>query len=253
MKSLSLIACLILTVVYLSSAQAVTDAELEALEKQIEQQEADEIEQVEAKEKMKAEAEAKRKAEQKRKAEDEAEKKRLVELENQRQEEQKRLAKLESKRQEEEAKKRAEEEKEKYNLLLTEAKQAVSNKDKELAINIYNEALILFPGDTVANLGIKEAEKLMDKICYAFLGKWVWADGFKDKMEILENGTIITSSPLGDKTFHWTCIPENRQLKHDRIETKKYKNLLFLTLSEDGTCISDPLLWPSDGCWQKQD
>ncbi len=37
MKSLSLIVCLILTVGYLTPVQAVTDAELDALEKQIEQ------------------------------------------------------------------------------------------------------------------------------------------------------------------------------------------------------------------------
>ena len=240
----SLFVCMILMAGYLNPVTAVTDAELEALEKQIEQQEAEE--------KKKAEAEAKRKVEQKRKAEAEVEKKRLVELEKQRQEEQRRLTELERKRQEEEAKKRAEEEKkEKYTLLIAEAEQAVRNKDKELAISKYNEVLVIAPNNPVANSGLKEAEKLMDKVCYAFFGKWVWEKS-KETMEILENGTIITSSLLGDKTFNWTCIPENRQLKHDRIITKKYKNLLFLTLSEDGTCISDPLLWPSDGCWRKQ-
>jgi len=43
----SLIICLILTVSYLSHVQAVTDAELEALEKQIEQLESDEKKQAE--------------------------------------------------------------------------------------------------------------------------------------------------------------------------------------------------------------
>jgi len=38
MKSLSLIICLILAVGYLTPVQAVTDAELEALEKQIEKE-----------------------------------------------------------------------------------------------------------------------------------------------------------------------------------------------------------------------
>ena len=113
MKSLSLIVCLILAVGYLTPVQAVTDAELEALEKQIEQQEAEEKKRAEATEKRKAEAE----------------KKRLAELERQRQEEQRRLeeergklegekkkleearlAELERKRQEEEAKRLALEE-----------------------------------------------------------------------------------------------------------------------------------------------
>jgi len=100
---------------YLTSATAVTDAELEALEKQIEQQEAEEKKQAEAEAKRKAEAEAKWKAEQKRKAEVEAEKKRLSELEKQLQEKQRkfedekkkieeaRLAELEQRRQEEAA------------------------------------------------------------------------------------------------------------------------------------------------------
>ena len=64
MKSLSLIISLILTIGHLTSVQVVTDAELEALEKQIEQQEVDE--------KKKVEEEVKRKAEEKRKAKAEA-------------------------------------------------------------------------------------------------------------------------------------------------------------------------------------
>ena len=110
-----------------TSVTAVTDAELEALEKQIEQQETEEKRQVEAEAKRKAEEEAKRKAEEKRKAEAEAEKKRLTELEKQLQEEQRqleeqkrleeekrkaeeaRLVELERQRREEEAKKREEE------------------------------------------------------------------------------------------------------------------------------------------------
>ena len=71
----SLIVCLILTVGYLSPAQAVSDAELEALEKQIEQLESEEKKQAEITDKKKAEME----------------KKRLSELEKQRQEEQRLL------------------------------------------------------------------------------------------------------------------------------------------------------------------
>jgi len=109
MKSLSLIVSLILMVGYLTPVQAVTDAELEALEKQIEQLESEEKQQAE--EKRKAGAAAKRKAEQKRKVNAEAEKKRLAELEKQRIEEEKhlleetRLAEQERQRQKEEAKK----------------------------------------------------------------------------------------------------------------------------------------------------
>jgi len=107
----SLIVCLMLTVSYLPPVHAVTDAELEALEKQIEQLETDEKKEAEAAEKKKAEAAAKRIKDQKRKANAEAEKKRLSELEKQRIEEEERLleetrlAEQERQRQKEEAKK----------------------------------------------------------------------------------------------------------------------------------------------------
>jgi phage-related minor tail protein len=107
MKSHGLIVCLILMVGYLTPVHSVTDAELEALEKQIEQQEVEE--------KQQAEAEAKRRAE----AEKLAEKKRLAELEKQRQEEQRRF---------EEEKDKLEQEKRK----LEEARQAeLDRKQRE--------------------------------------------------------------------------------------------------------------------------
>jgi len=62
----SLIISLILMVGHITPVQAVTDAELEAIEKQIEQLEVEE---------KKTEAEAKQKAEKKRKTETEAKKK----------------------------------------------------------------------------------------------------------------------------------------------------------------------------------
>jgi len=98
-----------LTVSYLPPVHAVTDAELEALEKQIEQLESEKKQQAE--DKRKAEAAAKLIEEQKRKANAEAERKRLSELEKQRREEEERLleetrlAEQERQRQKEEAKK----------------------------------------------------------------------------------------------------------------------------------------------------
>ncbi|MCG8379087.1 MAG: cell envelope integrity protein TolA [Proteobacteria bacterium] len=94
----SLIVCLILTVSYLTHIHAVTDAELEALEKQLEQVE----------EKQKLEEQQKRFEEKKRKLEEEKrklEEARLIELERKRQEEEtKQLALEEQKRMAEEAK-----------------------------------------------------------------------------------------------------------------------------------------------------
>ena len=60
--TLSLIVCMILMDGNLSHVHAVTDAELKALEKQLEQQEAEEKKQAKAEEKKKVVLEAKRKA-----------------------------------------------------------------------------------------------------------------------------------------------------------------------------------------------
>jgi len=130
MKSLRLIISLILTVGYLTSVQAVTDAELEALEKQIEQQEAEEKKQVEdvkkkAEAKQKMEAEIIRKAEQKRNIE--AEINRKVE---------ERLKTAEKLKDEEEAKSKAEEER-----LKKEAKEK-ARAEAEQAKQVLHESLV---------------------------------------------------------------------------------------------------------------
>ena len=209
---LGLIGCLIITVGYLSNVYAVTDAELEALEKQIEQQEAEEIKQTEAAEKKKVEAEAKLKANA------EAERKRLAELEKQRLVKEKRLT--------EESKKREEEEKKnKYTTLITGAEQAVTNKDKELAISKYNEALTLFPGDSVANSGIKEAEKLMDKECYEILGDWNvdWALSKNIKVTFDEDNTGLLH-PVPHLSVNWSCIDSSARKFHVIIQSTIYPN-----------------------------
>jgi len=227
---------LILMVGYLTPLQAVTDAEIEALEKQIEQLESEEKRQAEAAENKKAEG--KRKAEQKRKAEAEMEKKRLAE---QKRIEEARLAELERQRQEEEAKKRAEEEKKKkYNLLIAEAKQAINDKDKELAISKYNEALTITPGDPVANSGIKEAEKLKHKVCYEVLGAWQYPQAV---MDIKEDGTFAATG-IADST--WKCTdPKNRT-----IELKIPLATMTAILSDDGQCLSTST-WASSAVFNR--
>ena len=239
----SLIISLILTVGYLSPVQAVTDAELEALEKQIEQQEMEE--------KKQAEAEAKRKVEQKRKAEVEARKQEEAETKRNAVEEakrkaaaeaeKKRLAELERQRQKEEAKKRAKEKmNEKYNLLIAEAKQAINDKDKELAISKYNEALTLTPGDPVANSGIKEANKLKHKICYEVLGTWQYP---KAVMDIKEDGTFKAT---GIANSTWKCTdPKNRT-----IELKIPLATMTAVLSGDGHCLNTST-WASSAVFNR--
>ncbi len=95
-KNIRHVVCLILIIGYLTPVIAVTDEELDALEKQIEQQEAEEKKQVEAEKKMKADEEAKHKAEAKKKME--AKQKSIVKTAV----EKKRLADLEKKKKEDE-------------------------------------------------------------------------------------------------------------------------------------------------------
>jgi len=233
MKSLSLIISLILTIGYLSPAQAVSDAELEALEKQIEQLEVEEKEQ--------AEAEAKRKVEQKRKAEAEAKRKAEVEAKKQAEEkrkqeaEEKRLAEEETKRKEEEVKKRAEEEK----LLITEAEQAVINRDKELAISIYNDALVLYPNDNVANLGMKEAKTLMDNFCYQLIGAWHQPEK-RHTVKFYENGVVYFSGTIVSYENKWKCLPNEKEIAMDILNNVSNAEIYTFKISDDGKKV----YWP---------
>jgi flagellar biosynthesis GTPase FlhF len=235
----SFIVSLIIIFSHQTSVTAVTDAELEALEKQLEQQETEE--------KKQTEAEAKRKAEQKRKAEAEAEKKRLVELEKQRMEEEQRQLENEKRKFEEEKKKleesrlaelerkRQEEEKiEKYNLLISEAEQAIEDKDKELAISKYTETLALVPGDSAAKTGIQQAEKLLDKFCYKIVGTWKspgW--GVSPPTIFYENGTVQFNTTLVTFTNKWACHPERKQISMDILNNVRNAEIYDFRLSDD--------------------
>lgn len=204
-----LFSCLTLIVCYLTSVQAVTDTELEALEKQIEQQEADERRKVEAAEERKAEAEAKRKEEQKRKVERtvEAEEKRKADEEAKRKAEEARLAEIEQQRQEEENKKKVEEAKqEKLQALMEEAKSAESSNDYELAITKYNNILSEDSNNFEAKSNIERIKSILDN-CKSIIGEWNWFNGAS--MIYREDGTFVWHLLIsGGGT--WKCInPEN--------------------------------------------
>jgi len=222
---------------YLSYVHAVTDAELEALEKQIEQLESEE---------KKAEAEAKRKAkaEAKRKAEVEA-KKQAEEKRNQEAEE-KRLVEEEMKRQEEVVKKRAEEEKkEKYNLLIAEAEQAVKENQKEIATNKYKKALDLYPNDQIALNGLKVAEHLIDKRCLdAVVGVWKpkWLFG---TTVFRPDGTAnLWSGAYSDVVTKWECVDPTIPLIRTEDE---YAIQEYIPLSNG--CLQEKSDYNKDGVW----
>jgi len=194
----NLFVCLILSVSQLSLVHAVTDEELEALEKQIEQQEAEEIKRIEAAEKKKAEA--KRKAEQQRKANAEVK------------EEAKKRAEAEVMRKvEEEAKKKAETERrfkdekesnERLKSLITEAESAESSNDYNLAITKYNNVLNEFPNNTESKSNIVRIKSLLDN-CESIVGEWIWFNGAS--MVYNPDGTFVWNLFItGGGT--WKCI-----------------------------------------------
>ena len=224
----------------------VTDAELEALEQQIEQQE--------ILDKEKEEAERKAKEEAKRLAE---EKKRLDEQRKQLEDERKKIEELRKaeleKKQQQEAKQKAEQEKrKKYNLLIAEAEQAMNEKDKELAINKYNEALLLFPNDTNAVTGLNKAHELKHKVCYEVLGLWIWDKAFgKETIVLNENGTIDYQTSIKG-SGSWDCIDPEKRIIKIRLSAAGFSNEWMSEYSLDGTCLTGPETWGERGCYHRK-
>jgi serine/threonine protein kinase len=186
--------------------------------------------------KLKAEEEQKRKVEEEKqlaeqeKRRQQEEQKLQAEAEQKRKAEEARLAELERQRQEEEARKKAEQEKiDKYNSLITKADQAMSDKDKVLAISTYNEILASYPGDAVAKSGIKEAETFKHKVCYDVLGKWM----YQGQLSVdIKDGGIYDTPSVGQGA--WKCTnPENRT-----IELQIPLATMTAVLSDDGYCLN---------------
>jgi len=204
----SLIVCLILTVGYFSPALAVTDAELEALEKQIEQQEMEVKKQTKSEEKKKAEAEAKRKAEHKRKVETEMEKKRSAELEQKKKEEaeRKRLAE-EMKRKEEEERLRAE--KEKYDSHIKKAEAYMDDEKYNQAIEEYEQLLKSFPDDIRVLDGISDAQKYLNA-CNGIVGTWRIAPNYIT-WEVSEGNTVFGTWLIFNARGVWECLSASKR------------------------------------------
>lgn len=193
------------TPVYLV-AQAPTDEELKALEQKIEQQEAKQKAEAEAK--KRTEAEAKRKtAEERRKREEEAAK------------------------QAEEAKKKEEQDKrDKYSALIAEAEKAVRDKDQEVAVAKYKEALALYPDEAAPKAGLAEAEKLPDKLCRDFPGEWESSAVYT--MTFNPDGTMQGLNVFVPFSGTWIC-----DSKTHVIEIKTGLGDTNAVLKEDGCLV----------------
>jgi len=228
----SLIISLILMVGYLTSVTAVTDAELEALEKQIAQEEAKEQQRKAAIKKQQQEA-TKRQAEKQAEAKREkaAEQQRLADMEKQRQEQQfqleaeKQLREAELERKQQEQEKRSQ-----YNLLISAADRASDNKDYELAEEKYSKALVLYPDDNKALAGIKFIQDLINA-CDKAVGAWAWFHG--GDTNIYADGTIDGTWTIFSNTGTWECKDPAKRLVILRWKTGGWIDNLIL--SEDGT------------------
>jgi hypothetical protein len=230
-----LLFCLILTIGHITSVSAVTDAELEALEKQIERQEAQDQQHKAKLEKQRLEdarRQAENKAEEKRKKE--AEQKWLTELENQRQQEQLQLeADMKQQREAQSAetarKQQEQEKRSKYNLLISDAERASENKDYDRAEDKYNQALVLYPDDNQALAGKESNQKLINA-CDNAVGSWDWFHG--GNTNIHADGTIDGTWMVFSNTGTWECKDPAKRLVVLRWKVGGWIDNLFL--SDDG-------------------
>jgi serine/threonine protein kinase len=192
------------------------------------------------------------------------EEKRLSELEKKRQEEEKRLTEAarlaeQERQQQAEAEVEAEklqkeqEKKKQFSQLIAKADLALTNRDKDQAIKQYNEALLLYPDDVNANLGLKNAENLKHKLCYEVLGLWVWDKTFGQETIILkENGTIDYQISIKG-SGSWECTsPESRTIKI-RLSAAGFSNEWLSQYSADGSCLQGPETWGERGCYHRSE
>ncbi len=238
--------CLLLTVSYLAPVTAVTDAELEALEKQIEQQEAEEKQKSEIEKKKKIETEAKRKEEQKLKMEAKAkrkaeeEEKRKVDAGAKRKAEEARLVDIEQQRKADEAKKKVEEEaqkreeakREQFSQYMKNAGLTMNNKEYTQALRIYTQALEIFPSNSEALIGQANAQKFHD-ICSTLVGEWDYA--FVDNTLIATADGRAQFIALIPNHGRWECTDPSQRIFTLYWEVGGWVDTL--TMSADGNTL----------------
>jgi len=223
MKSIlahSLIFSLILTVGYLSHVHAVTDAELEALEKQIEQQEVEEKQKADAEAKRKAELEkqqwkeAKRIAEKKRKEEEakrltgEEKIKRKTEGERLREEQEARA------QAEEEAQRKEKEKRGQFSQYMKNGDSAMNNKKYTEALRIYTQALEIFPSDSEALTGQSSAREFKDACAALSFNFQSWKLGMYGSIATKIHITLGRGRMGGkcDPVHRWQHVGRDQQL-----------------------------------------
>ena len=172
-------------------------------------------------------------AERSRRAEEE---RRLAE--EQRQREETRLAELERLRLQTEAAARAEQEKRaRFEKHLASAVAAVSERDKETAVRDFQAALSLYPADQTASGGLRDAERLLHKVCYEVLGRWVYKRLFgTDTLNMKEGGAIDYHSTVSG-SGRWECSNPQSRTFRITLTAAGFSNSWNAKLSADGKCL----------------
>ncbi len=222
---------LILLFGFMTHVQAVTDAELEALEQQLEQQEeeakrkAEEIRKTELKKKRQLELELKKKEEERQRQEIEAQKIRE-------QEKQQTLAN-ERKRLEEEQKKKADKEKDdQFNKYIRLAESHMANDEFEKAIAEYDKALVIFPNETKATMGINEARKFL-QACNDIVGKWFLEPNGITWL-VHQDKTVFGTWLIFSSNGFWECVNAR-------------KREVVVSWPDCGVCLTEYLYLSEDG------
>lgn len=199
-------------------AETPSDEQLLELERQIELQEA---EQVEVKRKA-AEAE-------KRRAEEEAQQKAAEENRLRIEEEARTQSEIQRKAEEEKQHAQFEQQQQdKFNKYMVDADAAMNKKDFASAIQVYTQALEIFPDDAAALAGHAQASEF-EKICSAITGDWNW--GLGSVTTINADGTLMNKS-LFSSQGRWECTdPSQRKF----------------TLRWEGWGFVDDLILSNDG------
>lgn len=220
-----------------AAAEVPTDEQLLELEQQIKQQEAEQ-----EKARQRAAEEARRKAEEQKLMEERArleEEKRQLEAERKRQEQERQQA-------EHDKKQKGNEQKEKFNSYISAAEIALKDRDRDTAIDNFEQALAIYPDDAAAKQGLANAKNLKDKVCYDVLGEWSWNNG--EATLILKEGGSLEYRYWGTHSGQWQCSnPANRQV-HVRITALGFTQEWDPTLSQDNTCLGMKLALVGPEC-----
>jgi len=233
--------CFLLSVFSLTYVAAVTDAELEALEKQIEQQEVEEKQKAEANAKRRAEAALKSKIEQKRKAEAEAIRKADEEAKRKAatEAEKNRLAEINRRKIEDDVKRKEKEQQrikeEKYNKHNKLAEAYMAEDKFKLAIKEYELLLEFFPEDAQTVEKLKEAQGLKN-VCHEIVGEWIVQPNGRTWV-INEDNTAYGSWLIFNAHGFWECLSAREREFRTTWPDCVVCGTEYLILSDDGDTL----------------